>query len=133
MKKTGKVICYIFASLIIVFSSIFIVFEARNLFSGDWLIYENKADGFVRYLFRLIIAIFSLIVGVFTYISLNKKARDVYKLYFYFGSITLLVSSTIIACYSSNYIDLLFIVLSVFYFLGALLYLIGDRLSAKRA
>lgn len=131
MKKAGKIICYIFAGLIIVFSLIFIVFEGRTLFSGDWLIYENKIDGFIRYLFRLIVALFALAVGAFAYIALSKRENETLNLYLNFSAMALLVSSIIIACFSSNCMDLLFIALASFYDVGILLRFLGMRLSKK--
>ncbi len=131
MKKAGKIICYTISSLIIILSLIFIFIEARNLFSGDWLIYENKADGFIRYLFRLIVAMFSFIVGIFTYVALNKKENKIKRIYFYFGSLTLFVSAIIISIYSTNYFDLIFICLASFHLLGSLLYMIGTHRQNK--
>ncbi len=131
MEKAGKIICYIFAGLIIVFSLIFMVFEGRTLFSGDWLIYENKVDGFIRYLFRLIVALFALAVGIFTYVALSKKEDETLNIYLNCSAIVLLVSSIIIAYFSSNYMDLLFIALASFYDVGILLRILGTRLSKK--
>lgn len=125
MKKTGQIICYIFASLIIIFSFIFVFLEARNLFSGDWLMYENKIDGFIRYLFRLIYALFTLSFGIFTFFALSKKANSTLRIYYFLGSLTLLITSLVIASFSSNYINVAIIVLAIGYFIGACLYALG--------
>ncbi len=128
MKKTGQIICYIFASLIIVFSLVFVFLEARNLFSGDYLMYENKVDGFIRYLFRLIYALFTLSFGIFTFFALKKKANSTLRIYYFLGSLTLLITSLIIASFSSNYVNIAIIVLAIGYFIGACLYALGTYL-----
>lgn len=125
MKKTGQIICYIFASLIIIFSFIFVFLEARNLFNGDWLMYENKIDGFIRYLFRLIYALFTLSFGIFTFFALSKKANSTLRIYYFLGSLTLLITSLVIASFSSNYVNIAIIVLAIGYFIGACLYALG--------
>lgn len=132
MKKTGKIIAYIFAALIIVFSLVFIVFETRTLFSGDWLLYENKFNGFVRYFLRLLIAIYAFFIGVSTYFVLSKKDNnETLSIYFRFGVLAFLTSSIIISCFASNYIDILFIVLPLLYTLGIVLYFYGEAVIVK--
>ncbi len=132
MKKTGKIIAYIFAALIIVFSLVFIVFETRTLFSGDWLLYENKFNGFIRYFLRLLIAIYTLFIGISTYFVLSKKNNnETLSIYFRFGVLAFLTSSIIISCFASNYIDILFIVLPLLYTLGIVLYFYGETIIVK--
>ena len=132
MKKTGKIISYIFAALIILFSFVFIVIEGYNLFSGDWTIYENVTDGFVRYLCRFILAIFGIVVGIFTYVSINKKSNKILLTYLYFGSIAFVISSIIISFFATNYLDILFSVIPILYFLGITLYFWGIRKENKQ-
>ncbi len=132
MKKAGKIISYIFAALIILFSFVFIVIEGYNLFSGDWTIYENVTDGFVRYLCRFILAIFGIVVGIFTYVSINKKSNKILLTYLYFGSIAFVISSIIISFFATNYLDILFSVIPILYFLGITLYFWGIRKENKQ-
>ncbi len=132
MKKAGKIISYIFAALIIVFSLIFIVFEGRTLFSGDWLVYENVFDGFIRYFLRLLLAVFALFLSASTYFVLRKKNNETISIYFRFGVLAFLTSSIIISCFTSNYIDILFIVLPVIYTFGIVLYFYGEPIIARR-
>ena len=132
MKKAGKIICFIIGAFLILFGLIFTFLEARNLFSGDYLLYENQADGFVRYLFRLIISLFSLSLGIFTYFALNKKENKTLHIYFYFASLALLISSIIIAIYATNYIDILTLTLSIIFFIGALLHFVDEIILIKK-
>ena len=123
MKKTGKIIAYISAAFIILFSVVFIVIEGRSLFSGDWLLFENATDGFFRYFFRLLIALYALFVSISTYIVLGRKSDNtVLVFYFTFGVLALLVSSIIMSIFASNYIDILLLVLPLFYSLGVMLF-----------
>ncbi len=123
MKKTGKIIAYISAAFIILFSIVFIVIEGRTLFSGDWLIFENATDGFFRYFFRLVIALYALFISISTYIFLGRKSdKTVLAFYFTFGVLALLVSSIIMSIFASNYIDILLLVLPLIYSLGVMLF-----------
>ena len=121
MKKAGLIICYVFAGFLAIISAIFVFIEARNLFSGDWLLYENAADGFIRYFFRLLIAIFVMGLSILTYFVFSKKEKKTLRIYFYFGAIALLVSSIIISYFSSNYLNLVFRGVAAIYSFGILL------------
>ncbi len=130
MKKTGKIIAYIAAAWIILFSLVFIVIEGRTLFSGDWLLYENKADAFFRYFFRLLLSLYGLFIGISTYIVLGKKNENrIINFYYSFGVLALLVSSIIMSVFASNYIDILLLVLPLIYSIGVMLYFYSIRLK----
>ncbi len=128
MRIVGKIISYITAALIIGFSLFFIFIEGRTLFAGDWLLFENPINGFIRYFLRLIVAIFSLILSFSTYFMLSKKANEALRIYFYFAVLAFLVSSIVIASFSTNYIDILFFALPSLYSLGVLLFLLSNLL-----
>ena len=132
MKKVGKILSYIFAAFIILFSLVFIVIEGYNLFSCDWIIYENAINGFVRYLCRFIIALFGITMGIFTYFALSKKENKILQMYYFFGTIILLISSIIISQFATNYINILFSTLPLLYFLSSLLYFIGVYLPKNK-
>ncbi len=132
MKKAGKILSYIFAAFVILFSLVFIVIEGYNLFSGDWMLYENAINGFVRYLCRFILALFGITIGIFTYFALSKKSNKTMFTYFYFGTFALLISSIIVSLTATNYLDILFIILPILYFLSSVLYYFGDRLYKKQ-
>ncbi len=131
MKKTSKILILTFNSLIILFSIIFLVIEERTLLSLDWIIYENQLNAGIRYLFRVIISLFGLVLGIFTYIVLLKKYNQTLHIYLYVGSITFLISSIIISIFASNYIDILFIVLPLLYSLSVLLYYLENNKESK--
>ena len=57
MNKFLRVLLYIFSSITMVLALAFIVLEGRLVIAGDWVIYDNAADGFIRYFFRLLLAI----------------------------------------------------------------------------
>lgn len=130
MKKTGKIIAYIAAAWIILFSLVFIVIEGRTLFSGDWLLYENKVDAFFRYFFRLLLSLYALFIGISTYIVLGKKNENqILNFYYSFGVLALLVSSVIMSVFATNYIDILLLVLPLLYSIGVMLYFYSIRLK----
>ncbi len=130
MKKTGKIIAYIAAAWIILFSIVFIVIEGRTLFSGDWLLYENKVDAFFRYFFRLLLSLYALFISISTYIVLGKKNENqIINFYCSFGVLALLVSSIIMSVFATNYIDILLLVFPLIYSIGVMLYFYSIRLK----
>lgn len=132
MKKTGKIITYIAAALIILFSIVFLVIEGRTLLSCDWQIYENTVDGFIRYLFRLLISIYALFIGIFTYFVLRKKQIDkILFLYYSFGVLALMASMVIISMFSTNYIDKLLLAVMLIYAVGIMLYFRGNKVEKE--
>lgn len=122
MKRIGKILSLVFSAFIIIFSIIFLIIESRTLFSLDWTLYENTFNGMIRYLFKVIISLFGLTLGIFTYIALFKKYNQILHIYLYVGSITFLISSIIIAIFASNYLDILFIVLPLLYSISIMIY-----------
>ena len=132
MKKTGKIITYIAAALTILLSIVFIVIEGRTLFSCDWQLYENTVDGFIRYLFRLLISIFALFIGIFTYFVLRKKQIDeILFLYYSFGVLALMASLVIVSMFSTNYIDKLLLAVMLIYAFGIMLYFRGNKVEKE--
>jgi len=131
MKRTGKVISYVSAVILLLISLAFIVIEARNLFSGDWTLYENEGNGFLRYFFRLLFALFSLALAVFTYFALKEKTSSILRTYYYFGAIGLFLASNVLSYFATNYIDVLFKLIAAFYSLGALLYFCGTHFAKE--
>ena len=132
MKKTGKIITYIAAALTILLSIVFIVIEGRTLFSCDWQLYENTIDGFIRYLFRLLISIYALFIGIFTYFVLRKKQIDeILFLYYSFGVLALMASLVIISIFSTNYIDKLLLAVMLIYAVGIMLYFRGNKVEKE--
>ena len=132
MKKTGKIITYIASALTILLSIVFIVIEGRTLFSCDWQLYENTVDGFIRYLFRLLISNYALFIGIFTYFVLRKKQIDeILFLYYSFGVLALMASLVIISIFSTNYIDKLLLAVMLIYAVGIMLYFRGNKVEKE--
>ena len=115
MSKFCRVLVYIFSSIIIILSLAFIFIEGRLVFSGDYLVYDSPFNGFVRYFFRLILALLVLGKSImeFTKIGKNGMLRE----YLFYGDISLLLMSIIILIFSTNYFGLVCILLSVLIFI----------------
>ena len=102
MKKILNILLCFICSIIIILSLAFIFIEGRLLISLDWSIYDNPINGFIRYLFRLIIACFSLTVALLEIINIFKKFNS--KLYYYFTFFNKLCWSLL---FYSFYIDII--------------------------
>ena len=133
MKRIGKIISYVFAGILLVLSLAFIVIEGRTLFSGDWMLFENQANGFFRYFFRLLVALFVFSSAFLSYFALRSKASFALRIYFYFGAVGIFVSSLVISYFASNSLDILFRLISACYFLGATLVFAGAYKEIKSA
>ena len=96
------------SSIIILLSLVFIFIDGRLLFSLDWIIYDNAFNGFIRYLFRLIISIYAGFVGLMEIINI-KKQKDI-LLYF---NISLVLISIILLFTTTNYVGTICIIVSV--------------------
>ena len=105
MNKLFKILLVIISSIIMILSLAFIVIEGRLLFSGDWLIYDSPFNGFIRYLCRLLIAIFAFTKSLLEVIYINKKHSI--KDYLYYGDISLVLMSLSILVFSTNYLGII--------------------------
>ena len=110
MNKLFKVLLVIISSIIMLLSLAFIVIEGRLLFSGDWLIYDSPFNGFIRYLCRLLIAIFAFTKSLLEVIYINKEHSI--KEYLYYGDISLVLMSLSILVFSTNYVGIICTVLA---------------------
>ena len=110
MSKLFKVLLVIVSSIVILLSLAFIVIEGRLLFSGDWLIYDSPFNGFIRYLCRLLIAIFAFTKSLLEVIYINKEHSI--KDYLYYGDISLVLMSLSILVFSTNYVGIICTVLA---------------------
>ena len=108
MKKVMNILTIFISSIIILLSLVFIFIEVRLLFSLDWIIYDNAFNGFIRYLFRLIISIYAGFVGLMEIINI-KKQKDI-LLYF---NISLVLISIILLFTTTNYVGTICIIVSV--------------------
>ena len=115
MSKVCRVLVYIFSSIIIILSLAFIFIEGRLVFSGDYLVYDSPFNGFVRYFFRLLLAFLVLGKSVLEFTKIGKNGM--LKEYLFYGDISLLLMSIIILIFSTNYVGLVCILLSVLIFI----------------
>ena len=111
MKKLLNVLLIIFSVIASILSLVFIVLEARLLFSLDWTIYDNVFNGMIRYLFRLLLSIFVLIVCLANIINLKFKKTSL-EILLMFSIVSIFISSIIISIFASNYVGLVCVLLS---------------------
>lgn len=120
MKKASQIITIISAVLLGLFSLVFIVVESRNLFSGDWLLFENQVNGFFRYFLRFVLSLVSLGISVLPFF-LFKKPSTPKRIYFYASAIALFLASLIINEFTTNYVGTALRLIAALYALGAIL------------
>lgn len=111
MKKLLNVLLIIFSVIASILSLVFIVLEARLLFSLDWTIYDNAFNGMIRYLFRLLLSIFVLLVCSANIINLKFKKTSL-EILLMFSIVSIFISSIIISIFASNYVGLVCVLLS---------------------
>ena len=104
-----KVLQCLICSIIIILSLAFMFIEARLLISLDWSIYDFAFNGFIRYFFRFVLALFALSVCVFEFINLKKKTLSKYL---FIADLSLVLMSVIALIYTANYVGIICIVLS---------------------
>ena len=104
-----KVLQCLICSIIIILSLAFMFIEARLLISLDWSIYDFAFNGFIRYLFRFVLALFALSVCVFEFINLKRKTLSKYL---FIADLSLVLMSVIALIYTANYVGIICIVLS---------------------
>ena len=104
-----KILLCIICSIIIILALAFLFIEARLLISLDWSIYDYAFNGFIRYFFRFLLALFALSVCVFEFINLKKKTLSTYL---FVADLSLVIMSIIALIYTANYVGIICIVLS---------------------
>ena len=112
-----KVLQCLICSIIIILSLAFMFIEARLLISLDWSIYDFAFNGFIRYFFRFLLALFALSVCVFEFINLKKKTLSKYL---FIADLSLVLMSVIALIYTANYVGIICIVLSTLLVLSKL-------------
>ena len=111
MSKVLSVSRIIISTLIIILSLAFIFIEARLIIAGDFLIYDNAFNGFIRYFFRLILSILSLLVALYEIINIKKKDEKI-KEYLMYGSVSLVIMSIVCIFFTTNYVGVILLGLS---------------------
>jgi hypothetical protein len=91
--------------LAFVLSLAFIFIEGRLLFAGDFLVYDNVFNGFIRYFFRLLIALGAASLVVFEFINMFSKVKK-YKYYIYAGDVSLAIAGVVALLTTTNYAGL---------------------------
>ena len=69
MKKFSDIICAVLAVVTIIIFALFLVIEGRILFSGDWLLHENKVLAFLQYFLKTAFSLFAIFTGVAVFIK----------------------------------------------------------------
>lgn len=116
MKKANKVITFILGILMLILSLAMIFIYLRLLISGDWLLYDNKVNGFIRYFLRLGISCAYLMLAMYELFSKFKGLKIICNnLYFYI--ILLFIMSIIILLFATNYIGIVVFGIMGLYFI----------------
>ena len=103
MKKALNILKLLVSAVIGLLALVFAVIEGRNLFSGDWQIYEYAFGGFVRYLSRLILALFALLQAMLPLIN-RKRTSETLAVVNVAGSVGLVVISVFLLMFATNYV-----------------------------
>ena len=111
MSKVLSISRIFISTLIIIFSLAFIFIEARLILAGDFLIYDNAFNGFIRYFFRLILSVLSLLVALYEIINIKKKDEKI-KEYLMYGSVSLVIMSIVFIFFTTNYVGVILLGLS---------------------
>lgn len=113
MKLLFKILISILSTIIIILSLAFIFIEGRLLIAGDWIIYDYPFNGFLRYLFRFLIALFSLTVALIYFF----KRRNASTLFIHNLCAELLaIISIIIFVFTTNYVNFIAPIIGITYF-----------------
>jgi hypothetical protein len=111
MSKVLSISRIFISTLIIILSLAFIFIEARLILAGDFLIYDNAFNGFIRYFFRLILSILSLLVALYEIINIKKKDEKI-KEYLMYGSVAVVIMSIVCIFFTPNYVGVILLSLS---------------------
>lgn len=110
MKRLVNISLCVFITLSLILSIAFIVIEGRLLFSGDYLVYNTPFNGFIRYLFRFLLALFVLGKSILDYVYLNKQGSI--KEYLFYSDIGLIYASIVVLLNSTNYVGVILLTLT---------------------
>lgn len=132
MKKAGKIIVFVSATLTAILSLAFIFIEGRLLFSGDYNIYADPSAGFTTAFFRFLTAIFTLGCSIPSLLVFSKKKMPSLGLWVEGASIILFFVAMLISSFLSFsnggkplYLTIPIRILGGLFILGAVLLFIG--------
>ena len=131
MRKGLNLLRLILSVLIGLLALVFAVIEGRNLFSGDWLIYEYAFNGLVRYMSRLLLALFALSQGILPLINLKRKSLRLARMNLA-GSVGLVVMSVFLFAFATNYVGEAALGIALIYFVLVLVSELPAMRSKKR-
>ena len=101
MKILKNILIGFLSIVIFILSLAFIVIEGRLLFSLDWIIYDNTVFAFLRYLFRFMISLFTLVYAILEFVNMKKKSEKLNYIFFIYN-ICLFGTSIFLIIYATN-------------------------------
>ena len=102
---TLTVLMFVFLTVMLVLGLAFTFIEGRLIFAGDFIVYDNAFNGFMRYFLRLLLALLAVSVAIIEYINLAKKCKKLSELTFCL-ELGLFVASIFILAFATNYAGL---------------------------
>lgn len=116
MNRTLNIIVNIIKSIVsvvlIIISLAFIFIEGRLLLSLDWIVYNSPFMSFIMYFCRFLAALIIGVIGVLEIINLFKKNNRL-SLIILFSNIGLVIMSIIVFIGTTNYVDVVAIILGL--------------------
>ena len=106
MKKIVNILFYFIISLIFLLAFAFLIIEARLLISGDFMLYDNYLNGFLRYFLRFLISLSYLLVCFFECFKYYKRSLKIVN-HLYSLEILLLIISVMLLLCTTNYIGII--------------------------
>ncbi len=108
MKKILKIIlCFIWA-IISILCLAFIFIEARLLVAGDWLVYDNALNGFIRHLLRLLIAFYGLSLAVLEFVNCKRKSLRI-AIFINVGVMAMIPLAILAFFAATNFVDVIIV------------------------
>lgn len=108
MKRILKIIlCFIWA-IISILCLAFIFIEARLLVAGDWLLYDNAFNGFIRHLLRLLIAFYGLSLAVLEFVNCKRKSLRI-AIFINVGVMAMIPLAILAFFVATNFVDVIIV------------------------
>lgn len=117
MSKVLNISRIVISILIMILSLIFIFIEGRIILSGDFLVYDSVFNAFIRYLFRLALSVLSFVIGFYEIKNIKKKDKKISE-YLMYGSVSLVIISIVVIIFSTNYVGIILLSLSILFLLN---------------
>lgn len=114
MKKIISILFYFIGAIIMLLSLVMMVIELRSIISLDFMIYDSPINGFIRYFLRFSLA-FSYLFMVLCEIIKKLKNNNFIKENLLIFNLSLLIASIIIYFTTTNYINIIVLILMIAY------------------